>query len=60
MSGAELAARITAAQAALGDFRRFEAEAAREGPASWADWAMWAGRLAAALGSVLELAGAER
>jgi len=55
MSAAELAARITAAQAVLGDFRRFE-----DGSAIPGDWAMWAGRLAAALESVLELAGAGR
>ena len=50
MSGAERAARVTAATAALGDFRRFE-----DGSATWGDWAMWAGRLAAALGSVLSV-----
>jgi hypothetical protein len=53
VSGAELAARITAAAAALGDFRRAEAaDATWEGPA--APWATWAGRLAAELGSVLD------
>lgn len=51
LPGAERAARVTAATAALGDFRRFE-----DGSATWGDWAMWAGRLAAALGSVLEVA----
>ena len=47
MSGAELAARRTAAAAALADYRRAE-----EGPGE-PPWAMWAGRLAAALESVL-------
>lgn len=54
MSAAEQAARRTAAVAALGDYRREEAaDAIGAGPAM--PWAMWAGRLAAALGSVLEL-----
>jgi hypothetical protein len=45
----ELAARITAAEAALADYRRDE-----QGPGE-PPWAMWAGRLAAALESILEL-----
>ena len=44
---AEQSARITAAQAALADYRRAE-----EGPGE-PPWAMWSGRLAAALESVL-------
>ena len=38
------------AAAALADFRRFEDGASVQG-----DWALWAGRLAAALSSVLEM-----
>jgi hypothetical protein len=49
---AERDARITAAQAVLIDFRRLvKADALRTGP----QWEHWAGRLAAALGSVLPL-----
>jgi hypothetical protein len=51
LPAAERAARVTAAAAALGDFRRFE-----DGSALCGDWAVWSGRLAAALGSVLEVA----
>jgi hypothetical protein len=49
---ADRSARITAAAEALTDYRRFENGSAMPG-----DWATWAGRLAAALGSVLELTG---
>ena len=56
MSGAELAARITAAAAVLGDFRRAEvADADWNGPAM--PWATWADRLASMLGAVLDVAG---
>jgi hypothetical protein len=54
--GAELAARITAASAVLGDFRRAEAaDADWNGPAM--PWATWADRLASMLGAVLDVAG---
>jgi hypothetical protein len=52
-AGAELAARRTAAAAALADFRAFETGASVQ-----ADWAVWAGRLAAAVRSLLEMTGA--
>ena len=52
MSGAELAARITAASAVLGDYR---SDAARPGEGT--DWKSWAYRLASMLGAVLEVAG---
>jgi hypothetical protein len=45
-AGAELAARQTAAAAALADFRAFEAGVSVQG-----DWAVWAGRLATAVRS---------
>jgi hypothetical protein len=51
---AELEARRTAARAALADYyRAVDAEAQPNGPA--VPWALWAGRLAAALGSVLAM-----
>jgi len=49
---AELAARRAAAAAALADFRAFESGASVQ-----ADWAVWAGRLAAAVRSLLEMTG---
>ena len=52
MSGAELAARITAAAAVLGDYR---SDAARPGDGT--DWQSWAYRLASMLGAVLDVAG---
>jgi hypothetical protein len=48
--GAELAARCTAAAAALADYRRDEASP------DGVNWAMWAGRLAAALERMLTAA----
>ena len=55
MTGAELAARITAAAAVLGDFRRAEvADADWNGQAM--PWATWADRLASMLGAVLDVA----
>ena len=54
---AELQARLTAAAAVLADYRRLvAADAIRTGP----QWEHHAGRLAAALGSVLEAAGESR
>jgi len=50
--GAELAARRTATAAALADFGAFESGASVQ-----ADWAIWAGRLAAAVRSLLEMTG---
>jgi len=49
---AELAARITAASAVLGDYR---SDAARPGDGT--DWQSWAYRLASMLGAVLDVAG---
>ena len=50
--GAELAARITAAGAVLGDYR---SDAARPGDGT--DWQSWAYRLASMLSAVLDVAG---
>ncbi len=47
MTGEELAARVTSARAALGDFRREGLDALASGPEP--DWASWAHRLAAQL-----------
>lgn len=56
MTGAELAARITAARAALGDFRCEGLGALAAGPGP--DWASWAHRLGAGLGALLDELGA--
>jgi hypothetical protein len=53
MSGAELTARITAAAAVLGDFRRADDDYLDQGCAR-PDYSSWAHRLASALGSVLD------
>jgi hypothetical protein len=52
VSGAELAARVTAARAALGDFRHEGLDALAAGPEP--DWASWAHRLAAELRGLLD------
>ena len=55
MSGAELAARITAARAALGDFRQAGLDALADPSPKWEpDWASWAHRLAAELRGLLD------
>jgi hypothetical protein len=46
---AEMSARITAAEAALADFRRWA-----DGETVSGDWPFWAGRLEATLGLLLE------